>query len=160
MKKQKCLIFLWKSLKKVQISSDFFQPIWNKMRSLYVAICNSIVKSCRFAKPISSLVVQPRKCAYYLHFAMLTLKMKQFLTVKNSSQSTFFKFSKLWNGGDVIGHTNTVSGKNLTKRRLCLTFISPNQTDLSLWPFSSVKSKIYTFYFLLGPVTETFIEES
>ena len=34
--------------------------------------------------------------------------------------------------GDGIGHTNTVSGKNLTKRRLCLTFISPNQTDLSL----------------------------
>ena len=33
---------------------------------------------------------------------------------------------------DGIGHTNTVSGKNLTKRRLCLTFISPNQTDLSL----------------------------
>lgn len=103
------------------------------MRSLHLAICNSIVKSCRFAKPISSLVVQPRKCVYYLHFAMLTLKMKQFLTVENSSYYlvNFLQVFKTLEG-DGIGHTNTVSGKNLTKRRLCLTFISPNQTDLSL----------------------------
>ena len=98
-----CWYFFEKVLKKVQIRSDFFQPIWNKMRSLHLAICNSIVKSCRFAKPISSLVVQPRKCAYYLHFAMLTLKMKQIFDRQKFFTVNFLQVFKTLDGGDGIG---------------------------------------------------------
>ena len=71
--------------------------------------------------------------------------MKQFLTKENEGgrkNSKTFMFSKL-------GWYHLTEGI-LTKRRLCLTFISPNQTDLSLWQFSSVKSQDLHISFLFG----------